>query len=406
MRTTVNQLFAEQHAIQQGHLQLQKGEFFPGAFQRAVYERVVRYPLHCVYYNTGGINKRTNQITLFIIVADRVYKDYNNLNDTKSDTMQCVEDIVDIMTHSRRWNRIGRVESAPLTLFIDGKADEVTGHMATVTLTLFDRKALCDLPMIDYDFGGSLGASCAPVTVTDSDGVTVVDVASGGSFACMVIEPVTGQNSDDTFSFTAQSGENVPLPDVTVSLGDGDLLFPSVKNISLPDYYPLVFLPSGTYTPANIAGSFVLPWENATGNVTTGTGTIQKITGSGWNGSASALLNHYGDFNLSFNMRLIGGSDCMFGLSFQKSNNNESECDFAFYRSGTIALVYEKGINKTGAMAITDGTLFSIERAGNQVTYYMNGNTIRTVIVTSACPMNLDCSIFNGCIIENITVQI
>lgn len=169
MRKSPNVLFPELEAIQKAHYQLRSGKFFRGSFGRAINEDVVRYPMTCCYYNTGGNNARANQIQLFIIVCDRVYKSYENLDDTESDTWQCVQDYVDIMRGSRRWNKIGRVESAPITKFIDKGADEVTGHMATVTFTLFDSKGVCNLPLVDYDFDNPIDV----ITIATASGLLV-----------------------------------------------------------------------------------------------------------------------------------------------------------------------------------------------------------------------------------------
>lgn len=407
MKTTINQLMREFEAIEVAHDQL--NTFFRGDLTRAVNENEIVYPLMCAYHTNASIEKKTDPLTITVVIADRVFNGLENLNDTDSDTLQVCRDVINVMRKSPRWQKIGRVQSVSTPKFFEDSADKVCGHAMQVQFVLFDTESICDLPMSGYDFEGSFQPSCAPVTVTDSNGTTVVEVPSGGAFSCTPItpfEPVTGQNSDNTFSFTADSGENVPLLDIEVTLADGVQEFPSNVDINLSNYAPLSLLPMGIYRPDNTSGSFILPWFSATGNVTTGLSTIEKISGAGWNGSAAALIDHAGDFTLSFNMRLITGSDCMFGLSFQKSTSSESECDFCWYRSGTIALVYEKNSNKTGSTPITDTSLYEISRIGNQINYYIDSVLKRSVTVTAICPMNLDCSIFNGCIIENITVEI
>lgn len=97
------------------------------------------------------MSKNTVPINLVIVIADRVYDDFSNLNDTESDTLQVCKDIVNIMTSSKRWNKICRVTSAVPEKFIEAREDKVTGHYVRLTVTLFDNKNICDVPLFGYD---------------------------------------------------------------------------------------------------------------------------------------------------------------------------------------------------------------------------------------------------------------
>lgn len=330
--------------------------------------------------------------------------------------------------------------------------------MATVTLTLFDRKALCDLPMLDYDFEGSLGSSCAAVTVTDSDGTTIVEVPSGGAFSCTPItpfEPVTIHNSDNSYSVSADSGDDVSLPDVTVSLGNGDqtfpsvqdidlsnyipnapvsvvnsdlsydqsvdpgdtlnlpdiiittgsgnLVYPAVQNVNIPNYYALI-KPTGTRTPVNTVNdpSTQVAWYGGGGSVTTGSGFVQKTAGGGaWNTNKLFPIATNFDFRLEFSFATDGA---MAGFSFIDISPNFSTLDFCIYYYGGGYIIYQTG---EAALQTYDPTLHpcKIEFIGSNIMYYVNNVLIFTQPIPSTIhsEMIFDCALlYVGSRIENI----
>jgi hypothetical protein len=180
MITTINQLSNELKAIQEAHYQL--NEYFFGEFNLALQNREVNYPLLVCDYNNGNINISNTSIQLFIIVADKVYKDNSNLIETKSDTLQICRDIFNVMKKSQRWQVIGRVTQGSVTAFVERGRDEVAGHVMNVTIELRDSNGLCELPMNGYDFGGSGTFGCDPVLIINSDDTFSVSVSSGATY--------------------------------------------------------------------------------------------------------------------------------------------------------------------------------------------------------------------------------
>lgn len=150
MDTTINNLRVELEAIASAHAQI--NDFFWGDPLRAIKEREVKYPLMCAYYTQTDLDERTSGENLVIVISDRVYKDYSNLNDTESDTHSVMRDIYNIMRQSRRWNKIGRVESASAPKFIDRWMDEVSGHAMQMRFTLFSNNSICNLPLVGYNY--------------------------------------------------------------------------------------------------------------------------------------------------------------------------------------------------------------------------------------------------------------
>ena len=180
MITSINQLSAELKELQEAHYQL--NSYYFGEFNLALQNRELEYPLLVCDYNNGSINISNTSVQLFIIVADKVYKDNSNLIETKSDTLQICRDIFNIMKKSQRWQVLGRVTQGNVTSFVERGKDEVAGHVMNVTIELRDTNGICELPMNGYDFGGSGVVGCDPVLIVNSNGTFSVSVASGSTY--------------------------------------------------------------------------------------------------------------------------------------------------------------------------------------------------------------------------------
>jgi hypothetical protein len=194
MITSINQLSAELKAIQDSHYQL--NSYYFGEFNLALQNRELEYPLLVCDYNNGSINISNTSVQLFIIVADKVYKDNSNLIETKSDTLQICRDIFNVMKKSQRWQVLGRVTQGNVTSFVERGKDEVAGHVMNVTIELRDTNGICDLPLNGYDFGGSGAYACDPVLIVNSNGTFSVSVASGSTYELedMIFEVYVNSN--------------------------------------------------------------------------------------------------------------------------------------------------------------------------------------------------------------------
>lgn len=151
MLKSVNQIRVELQEIASAHLQI--NDFFWGDFLRAYKENTeLNYVLMGCFYPSASLLNNQTQLTLTIYIADRVYKDYSNLNDVESDTLQICRDVYNVINSSQRWRRIGRVQSATCQKFIERGADEVAGHTLTIQFLVRDKSGICSLPMEGYDF--------------------------------------------------------------------------------------------------------------------------------------------------------------------------------------------------------------------------------------------------------------
>jgi hypothetical protein len=180
MRKSINQIRKELSEIQQAHAQI--NSFAWKDFLRAYKEDTeLNYPLMGAFYPTAGFlnNQTTLQLTIF--VCDKMYKDWSNLNDVESDTLQICRDIFQTINSSTRWQKIGRVQSCSVSKFIERGGDEVAGHTMTFQIILRDNSGVCGLPMFDYNFEQATSIGCEPVQIY-RDGILVDTIASGGIY--------------------------------------------------------------------------------------------------------------------------------------------------------------------------------------------------------------------------------
>jgi hypothetical protein len=128
MKFTLNQLKVELKAVQAAHGMLSPGDFFWGDPSRAWEEKTLKYPLMCCYTaGTGGqMQERLTGVSLVVMIADKVYKDYKSLDDTESDTLNVSRQVFNVINKSGRWRKLLTVRSATATKFIDKGDDEIT----------------------------------------------------------------------------------------------------------------------------------------------------------------------------------------------------------------------------------------------------------------------------------------
>jgi type 1 fimbria pilin len=194
MNVTINQIRQEMTTLVQAHEMV--NSFFWGDFHRAYNEKEQFYPLVCSYLSDGAINTNLTQMQLVVIVCDKTFKGFENLNDTESDTVTVARHLFNVIKQSPRWNALLRLNSSTFTKFYENTSDEVAGVILTMNVDLKQSRSLCDLPLDNYDFDGTfVGNDCEPVLIV---------------------------NSNQSFSFNAPSGTIVELPDTPVLVTDQD----------------------------------------------------------------------------------------------------------------------------------------------------------------------------------------
>lgn len=280
MKLSVNQLRLELADIQSSHLMLHT--FFWGDFIRAVNEETINYPLMASYYPSASILDNQMSIPITIVLADKIYTDYSNLNDVESDTLQYCRHIFNIMNKSKRWQLLGRVESCSVAKFIESQADICAGHIMTVNFMLRDSNSICDLPMSGYDFDQEIGSSCLPVQIY-RNGVLVDTVESGGTYSyitdaftytikntalttlysgnvtenlSVTIQDATVSNSDTSYSSSIVAEGSLVLPDITVDITNSlDVVVSTQISASVQDV--TISAPDGTLNVNKTGGGLI-----------------------------------------------------------------------------------------------------------------------------------------------------
>lgn len=220
MKKTINQIRVELSNLSLAHAQI--NSFFWGDFLRAYKERELDYPLSCCYYPTAQLYTNQTEIPITIIICDKIYKDWSNLNDVESDTLKICRDLFNVINQSQTWQLLGRVQSCTVTKFVERGGDEVAGHQMQINFRLRDKSGICDLPIFGYDFDQDFTTGCEPVLIF-KDGLLIDTVPSGGIYEYFseVCNPATVENSNQSYTDTVASGGTLVLPDITVTNSDG-----------------------------------------------------------------------------------------------------------------------------------------------------------------------------------------
>ena len=227
MLNSVNQIRVELEEIANAHLQI--NNFFWGDFLRAYKENTeLNYVLMGCFYPTASLLNNQTQLTITIYIADRVYKDYSNLNDVESDTLQICRDVYNVINSSFRWKRLGRVQSASAQKFIERGGDEVAGHTLTIQFLVRDVSGICELPMQGYDFDqpAPVPGECDPaeLQILDSNGSELYNLTLlSGTQSTQAIQDSTAVLKDtdgnvlSTTSILAEGSEDIVAPDAVVN---------------------------------------------------------------------------------------------------------------------------------------------------------------------------------------------
>jgi VCBS repeat-containing protein len=182
MQKTLEQLRLLFLEIAQAHEKIDS--FYWGNFlqaQKGDSDNPITYPCLVVDVESANLDKSFVGIDLLITIADKVLKGHQNLNDTRSDTLQVIKHVVDTM-NSPKWQSFSKTNvQGQAQWFLDGSVDEVSGWVIRVRLDIISQRNLCDMPMGNYDFDGTFISLCAPVKIFEN-GIFKESIEAGGSF--------------------------------------------------------------------------------------------------------------------------------------------------------------------------------------------------------------------------------
>ena len=205
------------------------------------------YPLAFLVDAGGNTTQGKIGLTFDLLCMDLINKNESNENEVKSDTLQILTDTVAFLEQLRDgdWYSMNVVKESNLSSFTESFDDELTGWKITVTLNQPFNYNACEIP---YD-GVSVGdEDCQPVTVTDSDGTTVTEVPSGGTFTCTPVSPSIVTNSDGTYNETVASGGTLILPNINFTDSNGVMR-------SVPAMTDIIATPCEVpFSPGDISG--------------------------------------------------------------------------------------------------------------------------------------------------------
>lgn len=193
----------------------------------------------------------TLELAVFDVVIPTTVDEQNRAqHEVESDTLQIINDLQQTIGNADRWKHWSEIQGVGTAQkFVDRGQDSVTGWLLNMTLRVWTVQGLCDLPLIDYDYGGEYSPVCAPVRIFE-DGGLVATIPSGGTYSYQCL-PANWElvNSVETQldSGSIPSGEvgEIAAPDATVRLRVGGMVvaaedIPSgaVTNLEIDQYCP------------------------------------------------------------------------------------------------------------------------------------------------------------------------
>lgn len=133
-------------------------------------------------------------------------------------------------------------------------------------------------------------------------------------------------------------------------------------------------------------------WQN-TANITLGNGTVEKTSGTSWNGGGSSTrtfaANENGYVAFRYNSR---NGNIAVGLSEADPNVTVASIDYAIYIDNNNLYTIESGSTNSFGTANV-GDWFRVERIGSNIIYLRNGEEFRRITVDPLEVLMLDMSV-------------
>lgn len=186
MKVTYNNIIEQLRTFAKSHFQI--NEFANGDLWEAIEHNQFsdfNYPLLFAVDGGGSTEQGGVNLNFDLLCMDLVDKAEQIENEVKSDTLQILLDVVAYLKklQDSNWYYVEVSPNSQLSSFTEKLQDELTGWKISVSIRQPFTYNACAIPYNEAQAGVPT-IDCLPVTITDSDGVTVVEVASGGTFAC------------------------------------------------------------------------------------------------------------------------------------------------------------------------------------------------------------------------------
>jgi len=168
------------------------------------------YPLMFVTDTPASVGDGEITISFEVLVMDRADEEIEN--EVKSDTLLILLDTVAYFEklYTDNWKFATIQKSATATPFTERFDDTVTGWSMGISIKMPLQYDECSIPYTGYTPGAT---SCLPVTIID--GLSTVEVASGGGYTC------TAVSADIELRFNFDLGDGITATQTITSFEAG-----------------------------------------------------------------------------------------------------------------------------------------------------------------------------------------
>lgn len=222
---TINNIFQLFKIISESHYQI-NGFVYGDINEVESYDKL-KYPLLIASPILSVVSENVINHTYRISISDLVRKDEENQIEIWSDTQQILNDLIKVFRYdSVEFELIGE---PILTPFKEKWGDDVSGWQADFEIQFSFDSQVCNVPIDTFLFQSK---SCQDVTITD--GETIIEVASGGTYTCSTggtCDDASVTNSNATYNASVASGATLSLPNTSYSIYVNGVLD---QTISLP----------------------------------------------------------------------------------------------------------------------------------------------------------------------------
>lgn len=152
MRATINRINKELKEIAEAHIQL--NSYFFGDFLDIYESNEVKQTSLLANVNNASIDQHYITLKIELMVADKLNEGQENALDIESDTLQIINDILQVIKMSNRWQYFGKSEgSTTVQKFTQKGGSVVNGWYCTLDFKVKkDEQGYCDLPLTGYSY--------------------------------------------------------------------------------------------------------------------------------------------------------------------------------------------------------------------------------------------------------------
>lgn len=236
MKVTYNQIIETFQGFAEAHKQI--NEFGTGNLWEIVQQdsllKQFHYPLLFVADSPVSVGDGIITSSFNVLVMDKANEGVVE-TEVKSDTLQILLDVVSYFEklYAGDWKYVTIEKSGSIESFTERFDDTLTGWTINISLKQPLDYNECEIPYVGHT---PSSPSCAPVTVTE--GLTITEIASGGSYTCTPFTSINVSNSND--SYTNDITTDLELPNINLTDSDGTITsVPSMEDLTCTPLTPI-----------------------------------------------------------------------------------------------------------------------------------------------------------------------